>query len=103
MFVTIILSTIFVILIYYYIMILVKNTEVVIFIEVLILAFMSLSLSYTLGSTAGIKAADPSLTYPLVSVEVIHGTMIDQAWLYERTTTGWLPEAVQITSSLPQM
>ena len=70
-------------------MILVKNPEVVIFIEVLILAFMSLSLSYTLGSTAGIKAADPSLTYPLVSVEVIHGTMIDQAWLYERTDSDY--------------
>ncbi len=58
---------------------------------VLILAMVVLSWgrSYTLGMSDGLKAADPEQTYPLVSLEVVQGTSLDQAWLYERTDSDY--------------
>jgi hypothetical protein len=58
---------------------------------ILILAMVILSWgrSYTLGMSDGLKAADPEQTYPLVSLEVVQGTSIDQAWLYERTDSDY--------------
>jgi hypothetical protein len=37
----------------------------------------------------GLKSADPEQTHPLVRLEVVEGTSLDQAWLYERTDSDY--------------
>jgi len=58
-------------------------------VQILIFTIICLCYSYTIGMREGLEAADPELTYPLVSVEVIQGTSFGEAWLYERTDSDY--------------
>ena len=54
-------------------------------VQILITIIVSLCYSYAYGASEGLKTADPTLTYPLISIEVIQGTGFEEAWLYQRT------------------
>jgi hypothetical protein len=58
-------------------------------VEMLCLIVLSLCLSYSIGMTEGLRSAVPDRAHPLVSLQVIQGTNLDEAWLYERTDSDY--------------
>jgi len=55
----------------------------------LVMAMLSLGLSYAIGMSEGVRTADPALNYPLVTLETRDGKLLDRAWLYERTDSDY--------------
>jgi hypothetical protein len=58
-------------------------------VQTILTVIVSLCYSYSYGVREGVKTADPELTYPLVSIEVLQGTNFENARLYERTDTDY--------------
>jgi hypothetical protein len=57
--------------------------------QILVTIVVCLCYSFAYGVSEGIKTADPALNYPLTSIEVMHGTGFEEAWLYERTDSDY--------------
>ncbi len=68
---------------------LITDKGMVVAAQSLAVAILSLCMSYFIGMSDGIRAADPESNYPLVSVELNQGTGFDQVWLYERTDSDY--------------
>ena len=69
--------------------VLITDKGMVVAAQSLAVAILSLCMSYFIGMSDGIRAADPESNYPLVSVELNQGTGFDQVWLYERTDSDY--------------
>jgi hypothetical protein len=58
-------------------------------VQIIITVIVCLCYSYVYGVSEGLKAADPTSNYPLVSIELIQGTSFDEAWLYEQADSDY--------------
>lgn len=54
-----------------------------------IVAVLALCQSYMLGLADGARAADPEEAFQRVSVQVLNGDNLEEAWLYERTDSDY--------------
>ena len=70
-------------------MLLVKDKGLVVGIQLLAVAVLSLCSSYFIGMDDGIRSAEPENNYPLVRVELNQGESFDRVWLYERTDSDY--------------